>query len=142
LDCCLLDHQSQQVIINNCLSNSIHIISGVPQSSVLGQTLFLLYINDSTDAFKNLNCVVKLYADDAQLCSSFKLGDYCTVLVNKIEHLVEWSKILQLRIASSNECIAPRVSTINTLAGCDYAIDGYTIYSGQTVLETLTLVCV
>jgi len=30
------DHQSQQVIINNCLSNSVLIASGVPQGSVLG----------------------------------------------------------------------------------------------------------
>jgi len=91
-----LNHRSQQVIINKCLSNSIHITSGVPQGSVLGPILFLLYINDLTDAFKNLNYVIKLYADDAKLYSSFKLGDYSTTLVNAIDHLVEWSKIWQL----------------------------------------------
>jgi len=100
-----LDHRSQQVIINNCLSNSIHKTSGVPQGSVLVATLFLLCINDLTDAFENLNCVIKLYADDAKLYSSFKLGDYSTVLVNAIDHLVEWSKIWQLQIAN-NKCMA------------------------------------
>jgi len=92
---------SQQVIINNCLSNSIHITSGVPQGNVLGPTLFLLYINDLTDAFENLNFLIKLYADDAKLYSSFKFGDYSTLLINAIDHSVEWSKIWQLRIANN-----------------------------------------
>jgi len=37
-----LNHQSQQVIINSCLSNSTHITSGVPQGGALGPTLFSL----------------------------------------------------------------------------------------------------
>jgi len=78
--------------------------------------MFLLYFNDLTDTFENLNCVVKLYADDAKLFSSFKLGDY----------LLYWSnsRIWQLRIAN-NKCIARIVYTIQTSATCDYAIEGY-----------------
>jgi len=77
-----------------------------------------------TDAFENLYCVIKLYADDAKLYSSFKLSEYSTVLVNALDHSVEWSNIWQLRIAN-NKCIAHIVSAINTPASCDYAIDGY-----------------
>ena len=88
-----LDHRSQQVKISNYLSNSIFITSGVPQGSVLGPTLFLLYINDLTDGFANLNCAIKLYADDAKLYCSYKLGDYSATLVKALEHLTEWTSI-------------------------------------------------
>jgi len=131
-----LDHRSQQAIINNCWSNSIHITCGVPQGSVLGPTLLLLYTNDLTNAFENLNCVVKHYAEDAKLYSSFILGDYSTVLVNAIDHLIEWFKIWQLRIAN-NRCIARWVSIIKTSASCDYAIYGYKLQWSN--LETLVV---
>ena len=44
--------------------------------NILGPTLFLLFINDLADGFANLNCAVKLYADDAKLYSSYSTGDF------------------------------------------------------------------
>ena len=42
------------------------VIAGVPQGSILGATLFLLYINDLSDDFI---CDVTIYADDTILYS-------------------------------------------------------------------------
>ena len=75
-----LNNRSQQVKINNSLSNIAHISSGVPQGSVLGPTLFLLFINDLPDGFVNLNCTVELYADDAKLYSSYSIGEFPLLL--------------------------------------------------------------
>ena len=55
-----LTRRSQQVRIGNSLSDFLSITSGVLQGSVLGPTLFLLYINDITDSLGLLNCSVKL----------------------------------------------------------------------------------
>ena len=73
--------------------------SGVPQVSVLGPILFLLYINDITDIFPGPTTVIKLYADDAKLYSSIKgINDYISLQAG-LELITDWSRMWQLSIA-------------------------------------------
>ena len=44
---CLLDHK-QYVVLNDACSGSSAVVSGVPQGSVLGPSLFLIYFNSIT----------------------------------------------------------------------------------------------
>ena len=59
-----LDNRHQSVIVNGSSSEPILVSSGVPQGSVLGPLLFLIYINDLP---MNVNFKVRLFADDAAL---------------------------------------------------------------------------
>jgi len=59
-----LSDRSQCVLINGTCSPPLPVISGVPQGTVLGPLLFLLYINDITD---NVSCEIRLFADDCIL---------------------------------------------------------------------------
>ena len=59
-----LSNRKQQVVINGKFSHWIRVTSGIPQGSVLGPILFLIFINDLPDV---LNCCMKLFADDAKL---------------------------------------------------------------------------
>ena len=53
--------RSQTVVLNGNSSEELQVSSGVPQGSVLGPILFLLYINDLPDS---LQSQVRLFADD------------------------------------------------------------------------------
>ena len=56
--------RKQRTLINGQVSDWKPISAGVPQGSVLGPLLFLVYVNDLPD---NLHCSPKLFADDVSL---------------------------------------------------------------------------
>ena len=60
LDSFLSDH-SQQVVVDCAKSSTCMVTSGVPQGSVLGPVLFLIYINDIVI---NVKSEIQLFADD------------------------------------------------------------------------------
>ena len=59
-----LNSCSQAVVLNTVKSDKIAVSSGVPQGSVLGPILFLIYINDLPDQVKFR---VRLFADDTAI---------------------------------------------------------------------------
>ena len=59
-----LNNRTQQVVLNGTVSDPANVLSGVPQGTVLGPLLFLIYINDMPAL---LQSILRLFADDAYL---------------------------------------------------------------------------
>ena len=53
------------MVVNGKLSSWADILSGLPQESVLGPILFVIFINDLPDL---VNSTAKIFADDMKLC--------------------------------------------------------------------------
>ena len=62
-----LNNRKQRVVLNGFSADYSAIESGVPQGSVLGHLLFLIYINDLE---RNIKSNIKFFADDTMLFST------------------------------------------------------------------------
>ena len=80
------------MVVDSATSSEVHAKSGVPQGSVLGPLLFLIYINGITDLQLSSESCITLYADDILLFKPInKVEDYID-LQNDINSLHEWSQ--------------------------------------------------
>ena len=63
-------------------------LSGIPQGSVLGPVLFLIYINDLPEYVTN--CTVILFADDTLLYLAIHNSSDCSKLQDDLNNLERW----------------------------------------------------
>ena len=75
-----LNNRKQRVVLNGSYSSYSTIESGVPQGSVLGPLLFLIYINDLE---KNIKSNIKFFADDTML---FSIVNDPAISANNLNH--------------------------------------------------------
>ena len=83
-----LSNRQQRVVINGQSSEWTDVSSGVPQGSVLGPLLFIMFVNDLPDEVKSY---CKLFADDAKLYKDLQnLEDFETIQ-NDLNKLCQWT---------------------------------------------------
>ena len=70
-----LSNRKFRVKLNDSFSQFRNVTSGVPQGSIFGPTLFLLYLNDVVSQFSSVQC--KMFADDVKLF--VRLNDIMTL---------------------------------------------------------------
>lgn len=84
-----LSNRFQYVSIDGHCSNKLPVTSGVPQGSVLGPLLFLIYINDITDIISH-PVQIRLFADDCVLFNEVKVQDDQILLNHNLHNVSEW----------------------------------------------------
>ena len=118
-----LTGRKQCTVANDVVSNEKIITCGVPQGSVCGPLLFLLYINDITSALKN--CKVSLYADDTVLyLSHTDMVTATNLLQQDLNSLSKWCKKNRVTIncKKTKYCVFGTKSTIKRANNVDTII--------------------
>jgi len=86
-----LENRKEKVIKNKDSSFSKAVARGIPQGSVLGPILFVIYIIDLPDCLKN-DSDIHLYADDTKIIHNIKHQEDCEKLQEDIHCMQEWSE--------------------------------------------------
>lgn len=104
-----LSQRKHRVVMGEFLSDWIEVLSGIPQGSVLGPLLFIIYINDLPD---EVSSVCKLYADDNKLITRVGSIEDENELQADIDNLVKWSQQWQIRFNAKNatSCILEKAT--------------------------------
>ena len=91
-----LSDRLQCVVVNGSYSNWSNVSSGVPQGTVLGPVLFLLYINDLPTG---ISSDVRLVADDTVLFQQICCPDDHHRLQHDLHQVEQWAAKWQIRFA-------------------------------------------
>ena len=101
-----LTTRKQQVVMNGKISRWVSVKSGVPQGTVLGPLMFLIYINDIGE---NVLSRLKLFADDCILYKAISSVEDCNELQNDLNTIYQWSQKWQMNF-NINECVVLKCS--------------------------------
>ena len=123
-----LTKRTQRVVINGTESDYVHVISGVPQGTVLGPLMFLLYINDISE---NISSSIRLFADDCIVFRSISNNDDTTLLQKDLDEISNWAHVWQMKFNVS-KCVLLRVTRNHSLFTSTYILNNETIQLSDT----------
>ena len=90
------------MVLNGVASKEVKVISGVPQGTVLGPLLFLLYVNDIND---NINTTIRMFADDCVLYRIIKTPNDHHHLQNDLDAIIQWAIKWQMNLNADKSAV-------------------------------------
>ena len=97
-----LTNRRQRVLLDGCISEWTPVTSGVPQGSILGPLLFIIYVNDIP---QTLSSPTHLFADDCAIYCKVSSQPDCQSLQEDLSRLSEWCQKWQLPL-NTKKCKA------------------------------------
>ena len=95
------------LVVEGLSSQTAPVCSGVPQGSVIGPLMFLLFINDLPDYVKS--CNVRLFADDFVLYRRIHRASDMQSLQDDMDNLLQWEQDWQMEF-HPNKCQLLRIT--------------------------------
>ena len=115
-----LQDRHQRVVVGGEHSQWVKVQSGVPQGTVLGPLLFLIYINDLPD---DISATVRLFADDCVLYSNIKSHQDATRLQDDLDKLSTWENKWQMQF-NPQKCFVLRIAGSRSPIVNEYTLGG------------------
>ena len=110
--------RTQRVKVRGELSEEVRVTSGVPQGSVLGPLLFLVYVND---IWRNIESTIRLFADDCVIYKKIINNGDIDRLQEDLDRLGEWAAENAMKINPS-KCKAVRFTRARVKHPLNYTI--------------------
>ena len=136
-----LSDRKQCVNINGQCSSWVPVQSGVPQGSVLGPTLFLIYINDIASGIKSN---IRLFADDSILYREIRGPEDHQTLQQDLQAVFSWADSWQMAFNAS-KCQHLTITRKKQQSVFNYSVDKQVIpkvtshkYLGVTISSDMT----
>ena len=114
----LLSGRRQRVVINGTRSEWTNVTSGVPQGTVIGPILFLIYINDIQ---QNITSKMRLFADDSTIYRDIKTREDHLTLQEDLRRLDEWAEKWQM-VFKPSKCYVMNISNKHNISQFTYTI--------------------
>ena len=125
---CFLNNRKQCVVVNGTQSSYLPVLSGVPQGSVIGPSLFLIYINDLPEY---VDSTVHLFADDTVMYLTVHNEDHCAQLQRDINQLEIWENHWSMNF-NPDKCELLRITRKRTVIEQQYTLHGKVIKEVNT----------
>ncbi|MGB1915940.1 MAG: RNA-directed DNA polymerase, partial [Paracoccaceae bacterium] len=113
-----LAHRTQTVVLNGESSEKTPVVSGVPQGTVLGPLLFLVYINDLPAL---VTCKIRLFADDALIYRSIDSITDTHKLQEDLNQLITWESNWSMEF-NPDKCKVLRVTNKRKIINQNYTM--------------------
>ena len=122
-----LKNRKQRVIIDGHFSSDTEVNSGVPQGSIIGPLLFVLFINDITNVLSR-GTQILMYADDTKIWKVIHNHEDQITLHKDIANLYDWSVLNKISF-HPHKCKVVTVSTNHNIMEYSYTMNGVNLQS-------------
>ena len=117
--CDFLSNRRQQVVIDGSTSSWATVLSGVPQGSILGPLLFLLYVNEIPEC---IPCPSDMFADDTLLHNSAPVNEVSIPIQAGLLCMSNWCRQWLLKVCEA-KCKCMRITRSKVNGQCSYSIN-------------------